>query len=512
MFTQEDIKQIESSGLEVCKVETYLDNFRRGFPFVTLSSPATVGNGIIRIDENTRHRFVELYEQVSRQKKVIKFVPASGAASRMFKHLFDCRDKLKDTTAEFEELFTDVRLKPVSDFFQHLPDFAFYEDLIRIAGPTEGYSSSAAIKILDALLNNDGLDYGSLPKGLIKFHRHQDQPARTALEEHLAEAALYASDRQGNALVHFTVSPEHLEKFRERIEAVRQYYEKRFGVKFDIAYSVQKTNTDVIAADMNNAPFRDSQGRLVFRPGGHGALIENLNDLAGDLIFIKNIDNVVPDRLKDATVIYKKILGGLLLETQQEVFGMLTSLENDDLTGSKIVEMSEYCRQNLFIAFVPDFHTLEKAEQVSMLKKALNRPVRVCGMVKNTGEPGGGPFWVRKPDGTVSLQIVESSQVNIEDKSQREIFSRSTHFNPVDLVCSTRNHRGEPYNLPDYVDHDTGFISIKSKDGRELKAQELPGLWNGAMADWITLFVEVPLITFNPVKTVNDLLRPEHQP
>ncbi len=363
---------------------------------------------------------------------------------------------------------------------------------------------------MEYLLEDKGLGYGKLPKGLLKFH-HYDSANRVALEEHLVEAAKYGTSKNGKAIVHFTVSPEHMEKFAEQVHKVKAKYENEFKVTYDISFSVQKSSTDMIAVDMENEPFREKDGSLLFRPGGHGALIENLNDLNANLIFIKNIDNVVPDRLKKTTTVYKKAIGGLLLKLQSEAFELLKGLDKRN-DPELIKRVAEFAKTELNIKIPQDFEGLNLNDKKSFLHRHLNRPIRICGMVKNEGEPGGGPFWVKNSKGEVSLQVVESSQVNSNDDAQMEILKSSTHFNPVDLVCGIKNYNGESFDLHKFIDPETGFISIKSKDGKNLKAQELPGLWNGAMADWITIFVEVPVITFNPVKTVNDLLRPQHQP
>jgi len=326
------------------------------------------------------------------------------------------------------------------------------------------------------------------------------------------EAANYGRSKNNNAFVHFTVSPEHLEKFNEQVKGVMKIYEKKFNIKYDISFSVQKSSTDTIAVDIENNPFREDDGEILFRPGGHGALIENLNDLDGNLVFIKNIDNVVPDRLKTETTIYKKTIGGILLKLQSQVFKYLKELDKTEKDENIINKISEFAQNELNINISPGFYKMSFNDRKDFLYRHLNRPIRVCGMVKNEGEPGGGPFSVKNSKGEVSLQIVESSQVDQNNPEQKEILLSSTHFNPVDLVCGIKNYKGEPFDLHKYIDQETGFISIKSKNGKNLKAQELPGLWNGAMANWITIFVEVPIITFNPVKTVNDLLRPQHQP
>ena len=332
---------------------------------------------------------------------------------------------------------------------------------------------------------------------------------RTPLEEHLVEAALYASSK-GQADVHFTVSREHRELFEALVERLLPEYEKRFGIRYHVSFSEQKPSTDTLAANMDNTPFRQDDGSLLFRPGGHGALIQNLGDLESDIVFIKNIDNVVPDRLKPATVRWKQVIAGVLVGAQEKSFEYLRLLDTGRYTHEQIEEMIRFVRHTLSTD-VPGLKDLEDAELVSFLRSKLNRPMRVCGVVKNVGEPGGGPFLAYNPDGSISLQILESSQIDKGNPEYVRMFTEGTHFNPVDLVCGIRDYKGERFDLPRYVDPQTGFISYKSKNGRELKALELPGLWNGAMSNWATIFVEVPLETFNPVKTVNDLLRPEHQ-
>ena len=359
------------------------------------------------------------------------------------------------------------------------------------------------------LLGEEGLSYGKLPKGLLKFHKYEDG-ARTPVEEHLVEGALYAGGKNGQVNVHFTVSPEHRPLFEALVAKVAPKYEKKFGVKYSVSFSEQKASTDTVAANPDNTPFRGKDGKILFRPGGHGALIENLNDLDADVIFIKNIDNVVPDRLKGETVEYKKLIAGVLVSKQKKAFQYLELLESGKYTHAQLEEIIRFLRDELSCRN-PELKDLEDAELAIYLKKKLNRPMRVCGMVKNVGEPGGGPFLAYNQDGTISLQILESSQIDKNNTEYLQMFQNGTHFNPVDLVCAVKDYKGNKFDLTKYVDHQTGFISSKSKDGKELKALELPGLWNGAMSDWNTIFVEVSLGTFNPVKTVNDLLRPQHQ-
>jgi hypothetical protein len=353
--------------------------------------------------------------------------------------------------------------------------------------------------IVDGILSEQGLSYANLPKGLLLFHRYPEG-SRTAAEEHLVETANYAKDGYGVARIHFTISPEHKKKFLELFEKKKGGLETRLKVKFEITFSEQKPSTDTIAVDEHNKPFRNPDGSLHFRPGGHGALLSNLNDIDGGILFIKNIDNIVPDRLKPETYLYKRVLGGYLLQMKEKIHGFLSKTAEGTATGKDRLEMEDYLKSSLCLTVQPD----------TDLFSLLNRPMRVCGMVRNQGEPGGGPFWVKGTDGRVSLQIIESSQINTGDQQQRSVMAASTHFNPVDLVCCIKDFRGNPFDLGRFVDPSTGFITTKSSGGRVLKAQELPGLWNGAMANWITVFVEVPVGTFNPVKTVQDLLRPEH--
>lgn len=514
MFENKDIRQMQDKGIDPALIEQQISNFKTGFPFMNLVSPATPGHGILQIgDEEIQRHFREYPEKV-KGREVLKFVPASGAASRMFKALFEFREQLENGTSA-DALLRDTSFNSPAYFFNHLSSFAFYEELASVMA-SNGLDLQHCLKnydfiqVLDYFLGSKGLNYANLPKGLLKFHRYASEPHRTAVEEHLVEAANYARDDRNISRVHFTVSPEHMQGFISLINEVSATFEQRFNLKYEIDFSIQKPSTDTIAVDEHNQPFREKDGSLLFRPGGHGALIQNLNDLKADIVFIKNIDNVVPDRLKEPTHVYKRILGSLLIELQKEVFQLLVTLENNQLSDRRVEEIAAFCNEVLHIRYTSDFKQLDRNEKIRLLKKKLNRPIRVCGMVKNEGEPGGGPFWVRAANGEISLQIVESSQINMKDEEQKRIFSESTHFNPVDLVCGLKDYQGNHFNLPDFVDPLTGFISEKSKDGKTLKAQELPGLWNGAMADWITIFVEVPVITFNPVKVINDLLRPEH--
>ena len=412
--------------------------------------------------------------------------------------------------ADYDVPTTDFEKK----FFNNIKNFAFYADLDAACVKNNGKGIDALVAegnykaVVANLLESAGLNYGSLPKGLLKFHKYENG-ARTPLEEHLVEGALYAAGKSGEVNVHFTVSTEHRELFAKLVDEKVAQYAAKYGIKYNISFSEQKPSTDTVAADMENKPFRDN-GKLLFRPGGHGALIENLNDLDADIVFIKNIDNVVPDRLKADTVTYKKLLAGVLVTLQKQAFEYLQLLDSGHYRHDELENIIRFVQQQLHCR-KDDIKDLEDADLVIYLRKKLNRPMRVCGMVKNVGEPGGGPFLAYNPDGSVSLQILESSQIDMNDPEKKAMFEKGTHFNPVDLVCAIRDYKGNKFNLVNYVDKATGFISYKSKGGKELKALELPGLWNGSMSDWSTVFVEVPLSTFNPVKTVNDLLRDQHQ-
>ncbi len=514
MLTKNDLEQIEKKGISPETIEHQIHDFKNGYPFTRLHAAATRDNGIRSFNEKEIHELITNFERTSKDLKLVKFVPASGAATRMFKHLYELRE-VAGNKAERDQMLASDDFNGCGYFFRNLEKFAFYDDLKKLIS-RDGLSLGDLRKkedyatILDYVLTPRGLNYGNLPKGIIKFH-HYGTFSRTSTGEHMVEGAHYCADRNKNVAIHLTVSPEHLSNFKDLIAYVQPYYESMFGVTYHVEFSVQKPSTDTIAVDLDNEPFREKDGSLVFRPGGHGALIENLGELDADIVFIKNIDNVVPDRLKAETYRYKKLIGGLLMQLQNKAFSYLKALDKKPPTEGAITEAVEFCTQQLSLTFPNDFNRWEESRKVMHLHKLLNRPIRVCGMVKNEGEPGGGPFWVKSRQGEITLQIVESSQIDLKNPEQKEILETATHFNPVDLVCSLKNYKGEKFDLHQFIDPSTGFISIKSKDGRQLKALELPGLWNGAMAHWITVFVEVPIVTFNPVKVVNDLLREQHQ-
>lgn len=506
MLTQDDKALLSKKGISEEQIAAQLDRFKKGFPFLKLEAAASVGNGIVSPDACALKNYVQAWEDYKKEGHVImKFVPASGAASRMFKNLFEFLGSDNDVpTTDFEK-----------KFFAEIEHFAFFDDLNEACLKNTGKGIHQLIaandykSVVSNLLESAGLNYGFLPKGLLKFHKYEDG-ARTPLEEHLVEGALYASSEGDKVNVHFTVSPEHRALFEKLVTEKSAEYTRKYNVIYNVSFSEQKPSTDTVAADMENLPFRDEKGRLVFRPGGHGALIENLNDLNADIVFIKNIDNVVPDRLKADTVTYKQLIAGVLVTLQKKAFDYIRLIDSGKYTHQQIEEIIRFVQQDLCCRN-PKIKDLEDGDLVLYLKSKLNRPMRVCGMVKNVGEPGGGPFLAYNADGTVSLQILESSQIDMNDPEKKAMFEKGTHFNPVDLVCALRDYKGNSFDLLKYVDKATGFISYKSKNGKELKALELPGLWNGSMSDWNTVFVEVSLTTFNPVKTVNDLLREQHQ-
>ena len=508
MLSKEDEVHIKKRGSDLSEVKRQLENYRRGFPFLKVIEPATANDGIIILDNKDIEENIERYDKkITEGLKAIKFVPASGAATRMFKDLFQALD---DCSMETDSDIALAKNATARQFLVNREKFAFYEDLKKsIETSQSDYDCKTWIEYL---LSNKGLNYGYLPKGAIQFHKYPDG-SRTSFEEHLAEGVGYVKDNRRIVRVHFTVSPSHIEIFHELLNRSKPVLEKKFGVLFDITFSVQKPGTDVIAVTLEDKVFREPDGSLLFRPGGHGALIENLNDLDADIIFIKNIDNVVPDRLKDVTIKYKKALGGLLLKIQEKIFRYqkyLNERHHSVIESAFLAEAANFMENVLCTKPSENQYYEEKESLYHYLKEKYNRPVRVCGMVKNQGEPGGGPFWAKNPDSTVSLQIVESVQIDPDNNEQQSIIAGSTHFNPVDIVCAVKNYRGVKYDLTGYIDPDTGFISKKSRNGVDLKTQELPGLWNGAMSNWNTLFVEVPVDTFSPVKTVSDLLRDKH--
>lgn len=484
--TEKIQEQLKERGITADQIQKQLSLYKRGNISVELKRPATIGDGVIKLSKTEEEKYTELYDKYIKNIEIVKFVPASGAATRMFKEILN---EYSNTDNNDEKSSPNI-----INLIENLPGFAFFEEL-----KTE--PSAEIKKTVEKILFNTGLNYSNLPKGLIKFHQYSDS-TRTAFEEHLVESREYIGDELGNCNIHFTVSPEYRLEIENYLEA-KLYDYQNDNIKFNLSYSIQNPATDTVAVDMNNKPVINENGELTFRPAGHGALINNLNIIDADIIFIKNIDNVTTEKYLPETVKYKKVLGGYLISIKNKINEILLELESVGIDKDKLSGIKEFISRDLNID-LPDNSDTEH------IKNLLNRPIRVCGVVRNEGEPGGGPFWIKK-EGVESKQIVESAQVDMADDSQKEIWNSSTHFNPVDIVCSVRDYKGKKFDLDNFIDKDAGIITTKSSNGREIKALELPGLWNGAMADWITLFVEVPLITFNPVKTVFDLLRKEHR-
>ena len=497
MFRKEDIEQIEQRGSSVQTVEQQVERFKQGFPWMKIVAPATPERGIQVLDEAAVEAAAKYYDGAAINGKC-KFVPASGAASRMFKDLFSGLDALKAG----KELADDA---PAAKFVDQIQSFAFYTP--ELFGEQTCKCPEYRQSVLSKTLTDEGLGYGAKPKGVLKFHKYTDGEIRTAFAEHLVEAQNYMRNEDGTANLVVTISPEHQHLFEEAYAEVKAAYEAKYGVKYNITFTFQDKATDTIAVDVENKPFRTETDSLLFRPAGHGALIYNLNRIEEEVVSIKNIDNVANERLLPETATWKKVLLGKALELRDKIYGYLNALDAEATPA--LCEEIEAFLDNTLCVTLPAAADFEA--RVAALRAKLNRPIRVAGMVKNQGEPGGGPFIIAEKDGSTSLQVLESVQINMSDDHARECLASATHFNPVDIVCCLHDYKGQSFDLLQYVDEDAGFISSKSYQGRELKALELPGLWNGAMSNWNTLFVEVPLATFNPVKVVLDLLRPAHQ-
>lgn len=498
MFRPKDLELLNEHGISVEQAEAQMNRFATGFPWIEIKSAARLGDGIMVLSPEEQESAIQRWKTyLNDGGEVFKFVPASGAASRMFKSLFEFVDSGSD----------EAKDSSVGQLLGHIHDFAFSDELDRTVRRLYNLSLDDMIQagrnrdIVSAIISPEGMNYGSLPKALLEFHNYADGP-RTPLDEHLTEGAQTAAGADGVVNLHFTVSANHRKLFEEKLKDSVREAEKRTGKKFNVSLSEQKPSTDTIAANPDDTPFLEDD-KMLLRPGGHGALIENLNDIDSAVVFIKNIDNVVPDPQRDATVRYKQVIGGVLIQAHDRIEHYLEMLRSKNFTPGDLAEIADFCREQLCI----DAPELDCPDAEWLISK-LDRPLRVCGMVRNEGEPGGGPYIARNPDGSFSPQVLESNQIGPDFKN---LMAQATFFNPVDLVCYIKDTQGRKYNLPDYVDPATGFISSKSSHGKELKAMELPGLWNGAMSDWNTIFVEVPLATFNPVKTVNDLLRPAHR-
>ncbi|MFK8377692.1 DUF4301 family protein [Capnocytophaga canimorsus] len=510
-LTKNDLKQLSEKGITPEMLEQQVTLFKEGIPPIHLAAAATIGNGILSFSKEETAKYAAIYQKKKKGISILKFVPASGAATRMFKSLFAFKDDFNPEKESFKAYVNRSGNKDMDIFFKGLKKFAFYSvlsDYIAKNIPDFETQSEDVQKHLIAAILLEKLNYGNLPKGLLPFHHHSEKVV-TPFEEHFRESVMYAS-AEDIAYLHFTITEQHTEAFKKELDAIKEKLEARYNIKFDVSFSYQKPSTDTVSVTENNELFRDENEALLFRPAGHGALLDNLNEVDADVIFIKNIDNVVVKKYTDETVFYKEALAGKLREVQSEIFRILKRLDKNKIRKKQVNDILDFMRD--INICVPDYvYKFKRHYALDFIKEQLNRPIRVCGMVKNEGEPGGGPFWVKDAERNISLQIIESAQVNLNDAQQKEIFQQATHFNPVDLVCGTKNYKGKKFNLHEFTDPKQAFITGKTYMGKPLKALERPGLWNGSMANWITLFVEVPLITFNPVKTVNDLLKKTHQ-
>lgn len=500
LFTAEDLRQIKKLGLAPGDLKKQLALFRQGPIFLRLCRPCSVGDGILPLNALDKKKLHALFARESHRYRLMKFVPASGAASRMFAGWFDALENHARLSAD-----------DVESFFRNLEKYPFYPDLLRDRRALRYIASKDIRALLERILSENEMGFGALPKALIPFHRYSARESRSALEEHVTEAAFYLSDSQGVCHLHFTVSPEHQERIEEKIQEIARRYAKRCGLRFRISTSLQTPATNTLAVDEHNGPLRDAEGNMIFRPGGHGALLKNLQEIEADFIFIKNIDNVVPERILKKILPYKKILGGLAVRVRQQIVSYLNQLEQKNVTSAQLEEMTAYGLRMLNVVFPRGFSGWSSAKKREILFSMFNRPLRVCAVVSNEGEPGGAPFWVNEGDGRLTPQIVEGAQVDQSNRGQRSLWRRAEYFNPVDMVCCTKDYRGKKFHLKEFVNHDAYLITQKSEKGKRLKALEYPGLWNGSMAYWNTVFVEMPLVIFNPVKTVEDLLRPQHR-
>lgn len=511
-FSVKDFVQIHNQGISLAKIRSELLTFRNGISKIILEKPATIGDGIYSLPKELATEYAGLFDSKKDLFKLTKFVPASGAASRMFKFLLEFIAEFDPEKQSINAYINRKKDDSLKVFLVGIDKFPFFKEVLQEVKKDPAYAGwnkdMRYYNFIKTMLTKDGFDFADKPKGILPFHQY-DEFVATPVYEHLKESVAYASS-QNQANVHFTISEDHLDGFLDCIKEVKETVEKESGITINPSFSYQHKQTDTIAVDMNNAPFREADGKLLFRPGGHGALIENLNRLEADFVCIKNIDNVSHSNI-EVIALYKKALLGLLISLQEQVFAYLDKIERNEVTEADITEILQFAKEKLSIAVVRDVSKFTPEYKTQHVKELLNRPIRICGMVKNEGEPGGGPFWV-KENGRLSLQIVESSQIDLENKAQNNILMQSTHFNPVDLVCGLKDHNGKYFELGHFIDPSTGFIVHKNRMGKDVKSYELPGLWNGAMAGWITIFVEVPLETFNPVKTVNDLLKPAHQP
>ena len=513
-FSNKDIKQIEAKGISIEHVNSQVERLKAGTSFSNIIEAAAINNGIERFNDNDLEFFIKLYQSKQNSISALKFVPASGAATRMFKFLFLFLKAYNPKNQDLDSYIKNQKDDLLLNFIDNLESLPFYKDVVdQILKQKIDYynlpKDKQCLVFVQTMLDKNQLNYSAKPKGLLPFHKYKNK-AITAFQEHLYEASLYAASN-GVAHLHFTVSKQHHDFFVEVLNTVQPALEQELNTVFKVSFSYQKEQTETLALTEDNTIFRTQNDAILFRPAGHGALIENLNDLDSDIIFIKNIDNIAVAHTNINLSRHKKLLAGVLLQAQEQVFRFLHKIDEGDVLQADLNDMVNFAKQKLNVCFPLGFDNDTMPNQIKYLKNKLNRPLRVCGIVKNVGEPGGGPFWVQDQKGNLSLQIVEFAQIDFDNKKYKEIASKATHFSPTDLVCGVKNYRGEKFNLLDYVDPEAAFITMKTQDGVAIKALELPGLWNGSMAYWNSIFVEVPLNTFNPVKTVNDLLKPAHQ-
>ncbi|WP_142784245.1 DUF4301 family protein [Changchengzhania lutea] len=513
-LSEKDFQQIKDKGITLEKIQDQIDIIKSGMAFSRLKKAATVKDGILKVSEDEASRYVSTFEEHRDSISMLKFVPASGAATRMFKFLFQFLEDYKPSDESIDNYAKRCQSTQITAFVSNLEKFPFYAEVIKKtkqARPDFDKLShdEKSYAIVKTMLKEDLLNYSFSPKGLLPFHKY-DTNIATAFEEHFFEGAHYASSHN-KADLHFTISEIHKEKFEKELLQIKAAIESKTDTNFEVSFSYQKQSTDMVALNFNESIVRQKNGNILFRPSGHGALLENLNDLDYDVIFIKNIDNVVVKRYHEDISKYKKVLAGILLSIQNQTFQFIKTIDKGEVSEQNIQEIVQFLHKKLNVVVGSDFNTQNSENKIAYLMDKLNRPIRACGMVKNEGEPGGGPFWVEDNQGSISLQIVESAQIDSENKKQMQLLKNATHFNPVDLVCGIKNHKGEKFDLTQFVDYNAAFITDKTHNGNDIKALELPGLWNGSMAFWNTIFVEVPLITFNPVKTANDLLKEAHQ-
>jgi hypothetical protein len=513
-FTEKDLQQILDKGLTTERVLNQIALFKKGIPFINLERAATVNDGIFKCGEDHVQKYISIYEKRKDDFQIVKFIPASGAATRMFKALFEFLMGYDPEEESINSYINHNNAMELEVFLVGIEKLPFFEEVVtklhkKFSSFNDFYYDKQRYEFIRMMLDEDGLNYSFSPKGLLPFHRYLEHIS-TAFEEHLFEAADYASVK-GKAKLHFTISEVHKHRFDQEFQHIEEDISEKTKTEFDISFSYQKQSTDTITVNLDNEPVRDDTGELVFRPSGHGALLENLNGLNADIVFIKNVDNVVVSKYASEISKHKKLLAGVLIDVQTKLFKYLSALESQVDIEVLWEEMINFSKNELNIILGSGFCNKSDEEQKKYLFEKFNKPIRVCGMVRNEGEPGGGPFWVLHDDGEISLQIVEATQVNKKDEMQNSIFKNATHFNPVDLVCGLKDYKGKRFDLSAFIDLDTAFIAMKTRKGTDIKALERPGLWNGSMAHWNTIFIEVPLITFNPVKTINDILKPAHQ-